>query len=84
VVSVVCLISFMFLMAQSVALTYSIFCRFRSGSFAKTGFGPMTILLCDQCEREFHVGCLKEQGLADLTVSFSLCHLSSCTGVKNI
>jgi hypothetical protein len=37
-----------------------------------------------QCEREFHVGCLKEQGLADLTVSFSLCHLSTCTGVKNI
>ncbi|BFI06614.1 hypothetical protein MPTK1_2g04330 [Marchantia polymorpha subsp. ruderalis] len=42
-----------------------VFCR--SGEFAKSGFGPRTILLCDQCEREFHVGCLKEHGLANLT-----------------
>ncbi|CAM6057150.1 unnamed protein product [Sphagnum tenellum] len=50
---------------ETVILGGCVFCK--SGSFAKTGFGPMTILLCDQCEREFHVGCLKEQGLADLT-----------------
>jgi hypothetical protein len=67
---------------ETVILGGCVFCK--SGSFAKTGFGPMTILLCDQCEREFHVGCLKEQGLADLTVSFYLCHLCSLTGVKNI
>lgn len=28
--------------------------------FMREGFGPRTILICDQCEREFHVGCLKK------------------------
>lgn len=34
--------------------------------FQRGGFGPRTIMLCDQCEREFHVGCLKKCGKCDL------------------
>ncbi|GMN59830.1 hypothetical protein TIFTF001_028918 [Ficus carica] len=34
--------------------------------FSKSGFGPQTVLFCDQCEKEFHVGCLKDHGLQDL------------------
>ncbi|KDP43951.1 hypothetical protein JCGZ_05418 [Jatropha curcas] len=37
----------------------------RGHDFAKS-FGPRTVLLCDQCEREFHVGCLKDQNMEDL------------------
>ncbi|KAL9660613.1 hypothetical protein QQ045_025430 [Rhodiola kirilowii] len=29
-------------------------------------FGPLTVIICEQCEREYHVGCLKEKGMADL------------------
>jgi GNAT superfamily N-acetyltransferase len=29
-------------------------------------FGPRTIMICEQCEREFHVGCLPGAGLAPL------------------
>ncbi|CAM6033237.1 unnamed protein product [Sphagnum compactum] len=39
----------------------------KSVEFDKSGFGRMTILLCYQCEQEYHVGCLKELGLANLT-----------------
>ncbi|KAL2643333.1 hypothetical protein R1flu_010920 [Riccia fluitans] len=53
------------LKANDTVVSGCVFCR--SGEFAKLGFGPRTILLCDQCEREFHVGCLKEHGLANLT-----------------
>lgn len=38
----------------------------KNGDFLKTGFGTKTVLLCDQCEREFHVGCMKEKGIVDL------------------
>ncbi|KAL9272372.1 Increased DNA methylation 1-like protein [Drosera capensis] len=31
-------------------------------------FGPLTIMLCDQCDREYHVDCLKRHGMADLKV----------------
>lgn len=34
--------------------------------FQRGGFGPRTIMICDQCEREFHVGCLADAGLAHL------------------
>jgi len=34
--------------------------------FQRGGFGPRTIMLCDQCEREFHVGCLKKCGKCEL------------------
>lgn len=38
----------------------------RACDFSKAGFGPRTIILCDQCEMEFHVGCLKDHNMADL------------------
>ena len=36
--------------------------------FLKTsdGFGDRTIIICDQCDREFHVGCAREAGVTDL------------------
>ncbi|KAJ6715688.1 AUTOIMMUNE REGULATOR [Salix koriyanagi] len=33
-----------------------VFCR--GHDFERT-FGPRTVIICDQCEKEFHVGCLK-------------------------
>ncbi|KAK9723936.1 hypothetical protein RND81_05G035600 [Saponaria officinalis] len=38
----------------------------REFDFSKSGFGPRTIILCDQCEKEYHVGCLKNHDMADL------------------
>eukprot|EP00850_Spirogloea_muscicola_P006159 SM000029S10454 [mRNA] locus=s29:203685:210571:- [translate_table: standard] len=38
----------------------------RCTDFTKGAFGERTIMLCDQCEREFHVGCLRDQDMADL------------------
>ncbi|XP_042054283.1 increased DNA methylation 1-like [Salvia splendens] len=38
----------------------------RGYDFSKSGFGPRTVILCDQCEKEYHVGCLKKYKLADL------------------
>ena len=38
-----------------------------SPDFQRDGFGPNTVLICDQCEREFHVGCLQRSGIAELT-----------------
>ncbi|KAL1813247.1 hypothetical protein ACET3Z_023312 [Daucus carota] len=38
----------------------------RGYDFSRTGFGPRTVILCDQCEREYHVGCLKKNKMADL------------------
>ncbi|XP_045803126.1 uncharacterized protein LOC123896792 [Trifolium pratense] len=29
-------------------------------------FSPRTVMICDQCEREFHVGCLKENNMQNL------------------
>ncbi|KAM0848103.1 hypothetical protein ACQ4PT_054586 [Festuca glaucescens] len=39
----------------------------RLHEFGKKKFSARTVLLCDQCGREYHVGCLKEHGMADLT-----------------
>uniref|UniRef100_A0A5B6ZWC6 PHD-type domain-containing protein n=1 Tax=Davidia involucrata TaxID=16924 RepID=A0A5B6ZWC6_DAVIN len=38
----------------------------RGHDFSKSGFGPRTVILCDQCEKEHHVGCLKEHKMDDL------------------
>ncbi|PIA54925.1 hypothetical protein AQUCO_00901080v1 [Aquilegia coerulea] len=38
----------------------------RHHSFSTSGFGPSTVILCDQCEKEYHVGCLKDHKMADL------------------
>lgn len=32
----------------------------------RSGFGPRTIILCDQCEKEFHVGCLRSHKMTNL------------------
>lgn len=40
------------------------FCR--EPDFQKGDFGSRTIMICDQCEREYHVGCLAENGLEHL------------------
>lgn len=37
----------------------------RKHDFQKT-FGPRTVILCDQCEKEYHVGCLKDSNMQDL------------------
>ncbi|KAG9453614.1 hypothetical protein H6P81_006518 [Aristolochia fimbriata] len=42
-------------------------CVFCGGhDFSASAFNAQTVLLCDQCEREFHVGCLRSRGLCDL------------------
>ncbi|CAN1135322.1 Increased DNA methylation 1 [Linum perenne] len=38
----------------------------RSRDFIAGTFDDRTVIFCDQCEREFHVGCLRERGLCDL------------------
>ncbi|CAL8161583.1 unnamed protein product [Prunus armeniaca] len=38
----------------------------RGHEFSGSDFGPGTVILCDQCEKEFHVGCLKDNGIEDL------------------
>ncbi|XP_051152448.1 uncharacterized protein LOC127266298 [Andrographis paniculata] len=35
----------------------------RCVGFSKYGFGPRTVIVCDQCEKEYHVGCLKKHKL---------------------
>lgn len=32
------------------------------------GLGPRTVIICDSCEKEYHVGCLREHGGEDLQV----------------
>lgn len=38
----------------------------RCQDYSKSRFSPRTVLLCDQCEKEYHVGCLKDHNMADL------------------
>ncbi|RZB48616.1 Increased DNA methylation 1 isoform B [Glycine soja] len=38
----------------------------RGVDFSRSGFGPRTIILCDQCEKEYHVGCLRDHKMAYL------------------
>ncbi|KAB2614669.1 hypothetical protein D8674_021257 [Pyrus ussuriensis x Pyrus communis] len=37
-----------------------------SHEFSGLDFGPGTVILCDQCEKEYHVGCLKDKGIEDM------------------
>ncbi|ESQ45117.1 hypothetical protein EUTSA_v10010118mg [Eutrema salsugineum] len=41
-----------------------VFCR--SHDFSVGKFDDRTVILCDQCEKEYHVGCLRENQLCDL------------------
>ncbi|KAL6145954.1 hypothetical protein ACLB2K_056637 [Fragaria x ananassa] len=38
----------------------------RSNDFSAAIFDERTVIICDQCEKEFHVGCLRDNGLCDL------------------
>ncbi|XP_050207909.1 uncharacterized protein LOC126657282 [Mercurialis annua] len=38
----------------------------RAPDFSTHNFDDRTVILCDQCEREFHVGCLRDSGLCNL------------------
>ncbi|XP_016669725.2 increased DNA methylation 1 isoform X3 [Gossypium hirsutum] len=38
----------------------------REYDFSSTTFDDRTIIFCDQCEKEFHVGCLRDSGQCDL------------------
>ncbi|KAK9676927.1 hypothetical protein RND81_11G110400 [Saponaria officinalis] len=38
----------------------------RVHDFCESGFGPRTVMICDQCEKEYHVCCLKEHNMQDL------------------
>ncbi|XP_073272223.1 uncharacterized protein [Primulina huaijiensis] len=38
----------------------------RSQDFSAVEFDDLTVILCDQCEKEYHVGCLRERGMCDL------------------
>lgn len=38
----------------------------KAGDFLRGGFGDRTIMICDTCEREFHVDCLRGAGRCDL------------------
>ncbi|XP_062118172.1 uncharacterized protein LOC133831774 isoform X2 [Humulus lupulus] len=38
----------------------------RAHDFSSAKFDERTVMLCDQCEKEFHVGCLRRSGLCDL------------------
>ncbi|KAI3826161.1 hypothetical protein L1987_00206 [Smallanthus sonchifolius] len=38
----------------------------RCHDFSKNVFNERTVIVCDQCEREYHIGCLREHNMADL------------------
>ncbi|XVF76602.1 hypothetical protein PTKIN_Ptkin13bG0278900 [Pterospermum kingtungense] len=38
----------------------------RKYDFSSNIFNDRTIIFCDQCEKEFHIGCLRDSGLCDL------------------
>lgn len=43
--------------------------------FDKDGFSDRTVIICDQCEREYHVGCLRKVGacMVDVLVGVLQC-----------
>ncbi|KAI3743466.1 hypothetical protein L1987_61175 [Smallanthus sonchifolius] len=38
----------------------------RCDDFSKKIFNDRTVIVCDQCEKEYHIGCLREHNMADL------------------
>ncbi|GER48822.1 acyl-CoA N-acyltransferase [Striga asiatica] len=38
----------------------------RGHDFSNSEFSDRTVIICDQCEKEYHISCLKEQGIANL------------------
>ena len=51
--------------ADAVATGGCVLCQ--NPDFLRDGFGERTMIICDQCEREFHVGCLARTGRAHLS-----------------
>ncbi|OMO90373.1 Zinc finger, PHD-type [Corchorus olitorius] len=49
---------------ETEVISVCVLCR--GHAYSRSGFGPRTVILCDQCEREYHVGCLREHNMADL------------------
>ncbi|XVF19831.1 hypothetical protein REPUB_Repub11eG0144500 [Reevesia pubescens] len=49
---------------ETEVISVCVLCR--GHAFSKSGFGPRTVILCDQCEREYHVGCLRDHNMDDL------------------
>ena len=54
-------------MADEPGTSLSICALCKGPEFEDGEFGPNSVMICDQCEREFHVKCLKERGICDLT-----------------
>ncbi|GAU41927.1 hypothetical protein TSUD_25680, partial [Trifolium subterraneum] len=58
----------------------------RGSDFSRSGFGPRTIIICDQCEKEYHVGCLRDHKMAflkELPEGDWLC-CNDCTRIHSI
>ncbi|XP_060169679.1 uncharacterized protein LOC132600489 isoform X1 [Lycium barbarum] len=53
-------------MVEALDTEVSVCVLCRNQDFSKSGFGPRTVIICDQCEKEYHVGCLKEHNIDDL------------------
>ncbi|CAN4119428.1 unnamed protein product [Withania somnifera] len=53
-------------MVEALETEVSVCVLCRNQDFSKSGFGPRTVIICDQCEKEYHVGCLKEHNIDDL------------------
>lgn len=49
---------------ENIDLVACVLCR--GHDFSKSVFNERTVIVCDQCEREYHIGCLREQKMADL------------------
>lgn len=51
--------------------------------FSEDQFGDRTVIICDQCEKEYHVGCLRKKGMDNLSVSdFCVTFLRSYVLIK--
>ena len=55
------------LQCDVIALSTSLSCVRTCVAQEENGFGPRTMLICEQCEREFHIGCLAEHNNISLT-----------------
>ncbi|XP_076916351.1 uncharacterized protein LOC143576031 isoform X2 [Bidens hawaiensis] len=49
---------------ENVDLVACVLCRCHD--FSKNVFNDRTVIVCDQCEKEYHIGCLREHNMADL------------------
>eukprot|EP00798_Chlamydomonas_sp_ICE-L_P021733 gene21732-28755_t len=70
-------------LASSCSICYQT--DFDKADFDKDGFSERTVILCDQCEREFHVGCLHSSNrcsLSEVPQGDWFCG-PECTGVRD-